>query len=116
HGPIPSIFRDYGEPHFRTLERIAVQRALSRGGVVALGGGAVLDAGTRADLCAHRVVLLTVDARIVRSRIGGGHRPLLEGDDPMERWMRIATERRPLYEEVADVIFDTSRGPLQDIV
>ncbi|MFT4229321.1 MAG: shikimate kinase, partial [Microbacterium sp.] len=91
-------------------------RALAGGGVVALGGGAVLDADTRADLGAHRVVLLTVDPRVVRGRIGDGSRPLLAGENPVQRWSRIARERRPLYDEVADVVFDTSRGPLQQVV
>jgi shikimate kinase len=116
HGPISAIFETRGESYFRSLEREAVQRALRDAGVVALGGGAVLDAATRADLAAHRVVLLTVDPRIVRGRIGDGKRPLLAGEDPVRRWTRIADERRPLYEEVADVEFDTSRGPLQGIV
>lgn len=116
HGPIADLFVQHGEPHFRAVERIAVRDALARGGVVALGGGAVLDAETRADLGAHRVVLLTVDPRIVRGRLGDGRRPLIAGDDPVERWTRIAEERRALYEQVADVVFDTSRGPLQGVV
>ncbi len=116
HGPIPDIFAERGEAHFRALERAEVARALAAGGVVALGGGAVLDADTRADLAAHRVVLLTVDPRTVRGRIGDGGRPLLAGDDPLERWTRIYEERRPLYEALADISFDTSRGPVQDVV
>lgn len=117
HGPIPAIFAERGESGFRLLERAAVQRALATAGVVALGGGAVLDADTRADLRDHDVVLLTVDARTVRGRIRGGRgRPLLDGEDPVRRWQRITGERMPLYEEVADTVFDTSRGPLQDVV
>ncbi|MFT4214173.1 MAG: shikimate kinase [Microbacterium sp.] len=117
HGPIPELFLEKGESHFRAVEREAVVAALARGGVVALGGGAVLDADTRADLAAHRVVLLTVDPARVRGRIGReGTRPLLAGDDPFARWSAIFQARRPLYEEVADVVLDTSNGPLQDVV
>ena len=117
HGAIPSIFERYGEPQFRVWEREAVHRALGSGGVVALGGGAVLDAATRAELSGHRVVLLTVEPRIVVGRLRSGSRPLLEGEeDVIERWKRIADERRPLYDEVADVRFDTSHGPLQGVV
>ena len=43
HGPIPAIFAERGESGFRLLERAAVQRALATAGVVALGGGAVLE-------------------------------------------------------------------------
>ncbi|MFX5684625.1 shikimate kinase, partial [Acinetobacter baumannii] len=47
HGPIPDLFRAHGEAHCRSRERDAVAEALERGGVVALGGGAVLDPVTR---------------------------------------------------------------------
>lgn len=112
HGPIPAIFAEHGEPHFRTLERDAVAEALATGGVVSLGGGAVLDPDTRAALAAHRVVYLTVSPETVASRIRDANRPLVAGDDPVAAWQRIYAERRPLYEEVADVTFDTSSGPI----
>ena len=61
--PVPDIFVDSGEPHFRALEREAVARALrEHDGVLALGGGAVLDAGTRAQLVEHPTVWLQVGA------------------------------------------------------
>ncbi len=116
HGPIPDIFSRHGEAHFRALERAAVGEALAAGGVVALGGGAVLDADTRADLAAHRVALLTVSPQIIASRIGGAGRPLLQGEDPVTRWTRIYEARRPIYDDVADAVFDTSSGPLADVV
>lgn len=116
HGPIPQIFTEHGEAHFRELEHRAVAEALAAGGVVALGGGAVLDARTRDLLDAHRVVLLTVSPHTVAGRLHGEDRPLLAGDDALERWQRIWAERRPLYDSVADVTFDTSRGPLSRVV
>ncbi|MDJ1113752.1 shikimate kinase [Microbacterium dauci] len=119
HGPISSIFAEHGEAHFRALERHAVADALASGGVVSLGGGAVLDVTTRDALAAHRVVLLTVAPKVVAHRLGeGAKRPLLaDGDEtPLQRWQRIYDERRPLYEAVADVTFDTSSGPLEHVV
>ena len=116
HGPIPELFASSGEAHFREIERAAVAEALSRGGVVALGGGAVLDAQTRARSRAQRVVFLTVSAHIVAGRIHGSARPLLADADPVARWQRIFAERRRLYEEVADITFDTSSGPLSAVV
>ncbi|HWI31718.1 MAG TPA: shikimate kinase [Microbacterium sp.] len=115
HGPIPDLFRSHGEPHFRALERQAVIDGLATGGVVALGGGAVLDPATRADLARHRVVLLTVAPRVVAARLRDTSRPLLQGEDPMATWTRISEERAPLYAEVADVTFDTSTGPLSEV-
>jgi len=117
HGPIPAIFTLHGEARFRELERLAVREALQSGGVVALGGGAVLDPETRRDLAAHKVILLTVSPQTVRSRIHGESRPLLtQGEDPIARWEAILEQRRPLYDEVADVTIDTSTGPLAGIV
>lgn len=117
HGPIPELFAQHGEPYFRTVERAAVAEALAAGGVVALGGGAVLDAVTRASLADHRVVLLTVSPRVVAARIRGDERPLLTGEeDPLVRWQRIWADRRGIYESVADAVFDTSHGPLSTIV
>ncbi|TQJ32181.1 shikimate kinase [Microbacterium sp. SLBN-146] len=116
HGPIETIFAEQGEPHFRALERDAVRAGLATGGIVSLGGGAVTDAETRAALRDQRVVLLTVEPRVVAGRVLGSARPLLAGDGGLERWKAIYAERRPLYEELADVTFDTSSGPLAHVV
>ncbi|QLD13038.1 shikimate kinase [Microbacterium oleivorans] len=116
HGPIEKLFADHGEARFREIERAAVSEALARGGVVALGGGAVLHPATQQDLAALRVVLLTVSAQTIASRLRGTTRPLLQGDDPLARWRELAESRRELYERLATVRFDTSTGPIQDIV
>lgn len=116
HGPIDRIFAEHGEPHFRSLERDAVRAGLDAGGVVALGGGAVLDPDTQSALAAHRVVLLTVAPHVVASRIRGTSRPLLQDGDAAQRWSEVYASRQALYERLADVTFDTSRGPLQDVV
>ncbi|MEU1970371.1 shikimate kinase [Microbacterium sp. NPDC019599] len=117
HGPIAELFAKEGEARFREVERSAVIEALGKGGVVALGGGAVLDPDTRHDLARHRVVLLTVAPEIVRSRIQGDARPLLASDeDPVARWQKIMSERKGIYEALADITFDTSTGPLAHVV
>lgn len=116
HGPIPDIFAAHGEAHFRELERAAVASAISDGGVVSLGGGAVTDAGTRELLSRHPVVFLTVSEAAVADRIRGAGRPLLAGDDdPVQRWKDIFAERREWYESVADLTVDTSRRPMRRI-
>lgn len=117
HGPIPKIFVEGGEPRFRAIEHETVLDTLRRGGVIALGGGAVLHPATREALRSHRVVLLTVDERVVAGRIRNQKRPLLDGEeDPIATWVRIRDAREPIYREIADVAFDTSRGPLHDVV
>ena len=116
HGPIPEIFAEHGETQFRAWEREAVAEAISTGGVISLGGGAVLDPETRALLKSVPVVLLTVSPEAVSARIAGDGRPLLHGDeDPVQRWTRIFAERRALYEDVADAHFDTSRVPMSRV-
>ncbi len=110
HGPVPQLFADRGEGAFRLIERRVVHRELTAGGVVALGGGAVLDPGTRDDLAACTVVLLTVDEQAVAARLTDGKRPLLV--DGIASWRRIAAERQSLYDALADVVVDTSRRPM----
>ena len=116
HGPIEALFREHGEARFRALERAAVSEGLHTGGIVSLGGGAVLHPETRADLAAHRVVLLTVEPAVVAGRVRESSRPLLQDEDPMARWTQIYADRRPLYDELADLTIDTSHGPLQLVV
>jgi shikimate kinase len=118
HGPIADIFDQHGEPHFRALERDVVREALEGGGIVSLGGGAVLDEGTRQVLAGLPVVYLRVDADAVASRLADGRRPLVRGG--IEDWQRIYDARRDTYERLASVTFDTSRLPrdriAQDVV
>jgi shikimate kinase len=112
HGPIAEIFAQHGEARFRAIEREHVARALSEGAVVALGGGAVLDAATQADLAGHRVVQLTVSREAVEKRIVGDKRPLVNG---VAAWAALVEVRRPIYDRLADRTFDTSNLPLDSI-
>lgn len=100
--PIPEIFVDDGEPHFRSLERAAVTAALaSCDGVLALGGGAVLAAETRTALAGHPVVFLSVDLPDAIKRVGLGQgRPLLTVN-PRATLKHQLAQRRPLYQRVA---------------
>ncbi|MEP6842760.1 MAG: shikimate kinase [Pseudolysinimonas sp.] len=113
HGPIAEIFATQGEQHFRALERAAVVRALDGDDVVALGGGAILDDETRADLTSHRVVLVTVTPEAVARRISDGRRPLVR--DGVTSWERIYAERRHFYEQLARLTVDTSHRPIDAV-
>ena len=114
HGPITEIFATHGEGHFRALERAAVADALQqKRAVVSLGGGAVLDPATRADLRHTTVISLSTTAEAVRNRTRNAKRPLL-ADGP-DAWQRIYDERRPLYEALASIHFDTSTRPVDAI-
>jgi shikimate kinase len=113
HGPIPQIFAEHGEPHFRRLERDVVSRALTQHAVVSLGGGAVLDPETQADLAAASVILLTVKPEAVATRIGNAKRPLVSD---LESWQALVDSRAELYASLADYTTDTSAKPLDAIV
>ena len=114
---IADLFVEQGEPHFRSLERAAIASALaSHEGVLSLCGGSVLDAATRAELAAHRVVFLDVSLTDAARRVGlDNSRPLLLGN-VRGRLKQLMDARRPLYEEVATVVVDTSGRTPEDIV
>ncbi|MFI1074614.1 shikimate kinase [Streptomyces puniciscabiei] len=105
---IAEIFVDEGEPAFRALEKRAVHTALAEHeGVLALGGGAVLDAETRALLAGHRVVYLAMDVEEAVKRTGlNAARPLL-AVNPRRQWRELMEARRHLYEEVATAVVPT---------
>lgn len=105
---VADIFVDDGEGHFRELERRAVAESLgTHTGVLALGGGAVLDPGTRALLAGHRVVFLRVGLADAAKRVGlGVSRPLLLGN-VRGRIKQLLDERTPVYESVATHVVDT---------
>lgn len=104
---ITEIFFDDGEPHFRELEREAVTTALAtHTGILALGGGAVLDPLTESALAAYTkaggtVVFLDVSLSAAAPRVGFNRsRPLLLGN-PRAQWQQMMNGRRPIYERIA---------------
>lgn len=113
---IGDLFVERGEEHFRELEKTAVAAALHQhDGVLAVGGGAVLDAGTREALKQCTVVFLDVGIKDAASRIGlNRDRPLLLGN-PRAQWIRLMEQRRPLYEDVAAVTVATDGRTVDEV-
>ena len=114
---ISDIFVDDGEAHFRELERAAVADALrSHHGVLALGGGAVLDPATRDSLDGYPVVFLRVGLADAVRRVGlGTGRPLLLGN-VRSRVKALLDERLPVYLSVAEVVVDTDGRTPEQVV
>lgn len=106
---IAEIFTGRGEPEFRRLEEQAVADALdSHTGVLALGGGAVLSARTRARLTGRPVAYLSVSATTGVQRVGlATNRPLMVGVNPRATYRALLADRVPLYREVARWEFAT---------
>ena len=113
YGPIPALFHAEGEASFRDKERAAVIEALTTHGVVALGGGAVINPDTRADLRSKRVALISISPDAVAPRLDSSKRPLLAGG--LESWVSLVEARTPWYNEVASATFDTSSTPLDTV-
>ncbi len=113
---VSDIFVESGEAHFRALERAAVAEALaSHDGVLALGGGAVLDEQTQAALAGHPVVFLRVGLSEAVKRVGlGVGRPLLLGN-VRSRIKVLLDERTPIYESVATLVVDTDDTTPDDV-
>ncbi|MGW0558487.1 shikimate kinase [Streptomyces sp. NBC_01794] len=105
---IADIFVDEGEPYFRDLEREAVRAAVTEhSGVLALGGGAILDDSTRELLAGLPVAYLSMDVEEAVRRVGLNQaRPLL-AVNPRRQWRELMDARRHLYTEVARVVVAT---------
>jgi shikimate kinase len=114
--PVSDIFISDGEPAFRALERAAVAQALaSYPGIVALGGGAVMDPATQQLLVGHRVVYLQTGFPAAVQRVGlDSPRPLLLRN-PRARMRELLAERLPVYEALAQITVATDDRDPQEI-
>jgi shikimate kinase len=108
---VREIFEEDGEAAFRKEERLALEAAVAddQPRVISVAGGAVLDLANRTLLRrAGTVAWLRAAPEVLAERVeasGQGHRPLL-GDDPTGNLRRLDAERRPIYEELADIVVD----------
>lgn len=116
---VAHIFDIEGEEGFRRREQSVLEECSARPDVVlATGGGAVLAAENRHCLKSRGVVVYLratpedLYRRVARDR----SRPLLQTADPQARIRELVVAREPLYEEVADIVFDTGSVPVQQVV
>ncbi|MCT9929394.1 shikimate kinase [Planotetraspora sp. A-T 1434] len=115
--PVSDVFVEDGEARFRELEAEAVRAALeSHGGVLSLGGGAILHEPTQKLLAGHQVVYLQVGLDQAVRRVGlASARPLLVLN-PRSRLRKLMEERRPVYERLAVITVSTDDREPADIV
>lgn len=110
---VSDIFGQLGEAEFRAGEARVMRRLLDGPPIVlATGGGAVLNPGTRA-LMKERAttVWLRAELPVVAARVQRRDtRPLLRGKDPLEALSAMAEVRYPIYAEAADVTVDVGSG------
>lgn len=114
--PISDIFVEDGEPVFRDLEREAVARALAASdGVVAVGGGAVLDRQTQNTLAGRPVVYLETGFAAAAQRVGLGQaRPLLLRN-PRGTLKALLDQRLPIYQKLAWLTIPTDNQDPEQI-
>jgi shikimate kinase len=110
---IGEFFEKYGEAAFRAGERRVIARLLDEPPhVLSTGGGAYMDAETRALMRAKAVtVWLRADLEVLYDRVRRRtHRPLLRQGDPKEILGKLMTQRYPVYAE-ADIIVESTSQP-----
>ncbi len=115
---IGDIFASHGVAEFRAGERRVSTRLLDGPPhVLATGGGAFLDPGTRARIATKSMsVWLRADLDILVARCRRrAHRPLLKGGDPRTILAGLMAERNPVYAE-ADITVDSVDGPHDAVV
>jgi len=113
--PVSDIFIEDGEPAFRALERAAVAHVLANGdGVVAVGGGAVLDPQTQDWLAGRPVIYLETGFAAAAKRVGlDKPRPLLVVN-PRATLKALLDQRLPIYRRLAWITVGTDdREPEQ---
>jgi 3-dehydroquinate synthase len=116
---IPWIFEIEGEASFRRREADVIRELTSQNGIVlATGGGAVLNATSRA-LLAERGTVIYLRASvssILQRTAHDKNRPLLQTADPRKKLEDLTAQREPLYREIADIVIDTGRPNVQSMV
>ena len=98
--PISRIFGEFGEQRFRELEREAMEATLADvPSVVTPGGGWAAQAGALESARPRcYVIFLKTLVTTAATRVAEGEmRPLLDGENPLERMRRLSHEREPFY-------------------
>jgi shikimate kinase len=114
---IPEIFTDHGEAYFRDGERRVIKRLLGAGPqVLATGGGAFMNAETRAAIKAEGIsIWLRADLDVLMRRVAKrDNRPLLKTDDPVAVMKGLMDQRYPIYAE-ADITIE-SRDTTHEVI
>ncbi|HUC47891.1 MAG TPA: shikimate kinase [Xanthobacteraceae bacterium] len=116
---IADIFARHGETYFRSGEARVIARLLESGPqVLASGGGAVMNADTRAAIKARGIsVWLKAEVEVLLRRVAKrkNERPMLQTDDPSETLRQLLLAREPVYAQ-ADLTVQSHEGPHDTIV
>jgi len=121
---IHEIFKQDGEDKFRQLERKILRQACQKEkAVIATGGGAIVDPGNQKLLLETGVVVCleakpeTIYQRLLHDTLYSANpvvRPLLAGDNPLERIKQLKAKRQPYY-AIADWTVHTDNLALDEV-
>ena len=115
---IPEIFTTRGETYFRDRES-DVFRDIKEGNqmIISAGGGAVLRDENVKNMKANGIiVLLTASPAAILARVRNSKdRPLLNGNMNEEYIRSMMERRRARYEEVADLVIDTTGKTVPEV-
>ncbi len=106
---VAEIFERSGEEQFRRAEHRVITRLLQSGpGVIATGGGALMNEATRGRILRQAdTVWLRAGPDILLKRIGADHtRPLLSRGNPLPVLRKLIEERSPVY-ALATIVVDS---------
>ena len=117
---IPKIFEQFGEEHFRALEKSAVKELSERRGlVIATGGGTIKDEENLRLLKSSGVLIcLTTEPEEIFNRTSRrGERPVLDGggDERLETIKKLLAERKKFYDRADYQVDTTEWSPIQII-
>ena len=116
---IADIFAGHGEADFRSGEARVIARLLDGGPqVLATGGGAVMNADTRAAIKAKGVsIWLSAELDVLLRRINKrkNDRPMLQTADPAATLRELLVAREPIYAQ-ADITVQSREVPHDAIV
>ncbi|MBB4641945.1 shikimate kinase [Rhizorhapis suberifaciens] len=110
---IQEIFERFGEGHFRDGERRVIARLMDGDlKVIATGGGAFMQAETRAEILEHAITIwLDADIDVLVDRVSRRDgRPLLKDKDPRIVLEQLAEIRNPVY-ALAPIHIKSRAGP-----
>jgi shikimate kinase len=115
---IEDMFAEHGEPYFREGERKVLARLMRSGPqVLATGGGAFMNAETRAAIAERGIsVWLKAELPLLVRRVSKrNNRPLLKGSDPQTVMQNLMDVRYPVYAQ-ADITVESRDVPHDVIV
>jgi shikimate kinase len=115
---IEDMFAEHGEPYFREGERKVLARLMRSGPqVLATGGGAFMNAETRAAIAERGIsVWLKAELPLLVRRVSKrNNRPLLKGSDPLTVMQNLMDVRYPVYAQ-ADITVESRDVPHDVIV